>query len=330
MKGPLADYYHWEETGRGIRIYMHSAMVDRLQAEVLRAAACGPDSGTEAGGILLGRTEEDHGKTIAIVDDFVPVLCSHGGGRLYDVSGDDSVNLEAALLRAALAGCADADAPAILGYYRSHLREGMSLSAADLQVIDSYFQAPASVFLLIKTVAGGNACTAGFFFWEDGQIQSEFSSLEVALGRASDQAVPTGAAEALDEAAGELPAELTALFETPVAPEPPALRSPSETTAPAPAPPVKSGSPWLGLWLRAATIVIAIAALVVAVIAYLRAPRPPRDQAAATRPASVLGLRVERNPPDLLVSWDCNTREVASTAAPRSPFTMATGRSRKP
>lgn len=162
MKGPLADYYHWEETGRGIRIYMHSAMVDRLQAEVLRAAACGPDSGTEAGGILLGRTEEDHGKTIAIVDDFVPVLCSHGGGRLYDVSGDDSVNLEAALLRAALAGCADADAPAILGYYRSHLREGMSLSAADLQVIDSYFQAPASVFLLIKTVAGGNACTAGF------------------------------------------------------------------------------------------------------------------------------------------------------------------------
>ena len=49
MSRNLAEYYHWEEADRGIRIYMYSGMADRLQVEV--------SGTTEAGGILLGRTE---------------------------------------------------------------------------------------------------------------------------------------------------------------------------------------------------------------------------------------------------------------------------------
>src|ERR1035441_8940409 len=94
----LAEYYHWEETDRGIRIYIHSGMVDRLQAEVLGGAASGPDGGTEVGGILLGRMEEDRGKAITVIDDFVPVPCSYRGEPLYTLSDEDTVNLEAALL----------------------------------------------------------------------------------------------------------------------------------------------------------------------------------------------------------------------------------------
>src|ERR1022692_4876751 len=179
----LAEYYHWEETDRGIRIYIHSGMVDRLQAEVLGGAACGPDGGTEVGGILLGRVEEDRGKAITVIDDFVPVPCSYRGGPLYTLSDEDTVNLEAALSRTALAGCESPEAPSVLGYYRSHIRDGLSLAPGDLAVIDSYCEAPASVFLLVKAVASTKACTAGFFFWEDGRIEPEFSSLEVALGR---------------------------------------------------------------------------------------------------------------------------------------------------
>jgi hypothetical protein len=81
----LADYYHWEETERGIRIYMHSRMADRLQTEVSRAAASGPDGGTEVGGILLGRLEEERGKTILFIDDFVSVQCSHRDSPLYNL-----------------------------------------------------------------------------------------------------------------------------------------------------------------------------------------------------------------------------------------------------
>ncbi len=101
------------------------------------------------------------------------------------MSEPDTLKLEAALLRAALAAC-DTLAPPVLGYYRSHQRDGLSLSASDLSVIESYFTAPASVFLLVKAVRKGmaymGACTAGFFFWEDGQVQPEFSALEVAIG----------------------------------------------------------------------------------------------------------------------------------------------------
>ncbi len=70
----LADYYHWEEPGRGVRIYMNSGMADRLQAEVLQSAR-------ETGGILLGRAETEQGGLI-IIEDFVPVPCSCARGAL--------------------------------------------------------------------------------------------------------------------------------------------------------------------------------------------------------------------------------------------------------
>jgi len=324
MRRPLADYYHWEELSRGIQIYMHAAMVDRLQSEVLRGVGSDP-GGREVGGILLGQIEEEGGKTAAIIDDFIPVECSYRAGPLYDVSGDDSVNLEAALLRAALDACDAPNVPAILGYYRSQLREGVSLAPSDVAVIQSYFQSPSSVFLLVKTVAGSAACTAGFFFWEEGAIQPEFSPLEVALGRtpgepaaASAPEVGEGLPEFFDEGESGLPPELAGVFQDVPATFPD--REPASSAA-------RQPWPWLGLFLRAATILIATAALVIAVLAYLGAPRshPP---AAAAGQTSGLGLRVERNPPDLLVSWDLNAREIAG--APRATLSIRDGAAQHP
>jgi hypothetical protein len=308
----LAEYYHWEETGRGLRIYMHSGMADRLQAGILRSAR-------EVGGILLGSVEENGGKATVFIDDFLPVECAYRGGPLYGLSGEDTVNLEAALLRTALAGCESPDAPGILGYYRSHLRDGLSLSPADLSAIESYFQSPSSVFLVVKTVAGNQACTAGFFFWEDGAIQSEFSSLEVALGRAAELAepeLPDPLPDALnpDALSGYLPGDLAEYIPA-AAPEPVA----------APSNPPRA---WGGLLFRAATILIATAALVISVVTYLGAPRPPRQEAAAPMSvASMLGLQVDRNPPDLLVFWNRNAREIV--AARRATLSIQDGKVQK-
>ncbi|MGC9948425.1 MAG: hypothetical protein ABSF64_18825 [Bryobacteraceae bacterium] len=328
MTGSLADYYHWEETDKGIRIYMHAGMVDRLQAEVLR-------SGKEVGGILLGRAEEDRGKPVAFIDDFLPVPCSYRGGLYYDLSDEDTLKLEAALLRTALAGCESPGAPSALGYYRSHMREGMSLSPADLRTIESYFETPASVLLLVKTVAGNKACTAGFFFWEDGRIQPEFSSLEVALARTADRSVagdvpnipdePDGLGEGRHgDLNGELPADLAESFRKEALPEP--FSAPASESVP----PASSGKPprvWLGLLLRAATMLMATAALVISVVTYLGAPRPPREEAAGTPAASRLGLQVERNPPDLLVTWNRHARDIL--AARRATLSIRDGRIQK-
>jgi len=355
MSRNLAEYYRWEEVDRGIRIYMHSGMADRLQAEVAGGAGGGPVDGTETGGILLGRAEQDRGRPVVVIDDFVPVPCSHRGGPLYDLSDEDTVNLEAALLRTALAECESPDAPSVVGYYRSHFRDGLSLSSADLQTIDSYFQAPASVFLLVKAVAGSKACTAGFFFWEDGRIQSEFSSLEGALGRTPSLPPPpaapgaepdretTGSAPLNDGLNEDLPAVRKAAPPQPSAapvPEvaPPALQPmvvaadpdwdvagpvPAPRAAP-PAQPGKTPRVWPGLLLRGATILIASVALAISVVTYLGAPQPPRGEAADSLPAaSMLGLQVERTPPDLLVIWNRNAREIV--AARRATLTIHDG-----
>ena len=321
MTASLAEYYHWEETDKGVRIYMHARMADRLQAEVLQR-------GEEVGGILLGRVQEDRGLQIAFIDDFVPVTCSYSSGQLYDLSGDDTVKLEAALLRTALAGCESPAAPSVLGYYRSHLRDGMSLSAADLLLIDSYFQAPASVFLLLKSVAGSKACTAGFFFWEDGRVQSEFSSLEVALGRMPSSPPAPGAVPDTDIGFEvELPAGVNDAFKDDL---PADLAEMLYKTVPLAVPraqPRKTPRVWPGWLARAATILIATAALVISVVTYLGAPRPPREEAAAIPAVSMLGLHVERNPPDLLLTWNRNAREIL--AARRATLSIRDGRIEK-
>jgi hypothetical protein len=360
MKGSrnLAEYYHWEVTDRGIGIYMHSGMVDRLQADVLRGAQSGPDGGTEVGGILLGRVEDDRGKAITVIDDFVPVPCSYRDGPLYTLSDEDTVNLEAALLRTALAGCESPEAPSVLGYYRSHMRDGLSLAPGDLAVIDSYFEAPASVFLLVKAVASTKACTAGFFFWEDGRIEPEFSSLEVALGRTTP--LPSAPAYApdlpdalgVDLAAGlndalndDLPSDLAEVFRKAALPEPASAPAIAPASAAAPelepsappsvavaaplTPPGKTPRTWRGFLFRAATIAIATAALVISVVTYLGlgTPQPPREEAAGSMPASILGLQAEPNPPDLMVTWNRNARVIV--AARRATLSIRDGKAER-
>jgi hypothetical protein len=305
-------------------------MADCLQAELLRRA----DGGTEAGGILLGRMEEDRGKPAVVIDDFVAVPCSYRGGPLYTLSDEDTPDLESALLRTALAGCEFPDAPCVLGYYRSHMRDGLSLSPADLQVIESYFQAPASVFLIVKTAAGSKACTAGFFFWEDGRIQSEFSSLEVALGRTP--ALPPAGGDVPDlpdtlpgDWNDDLPDDLATLFHKAVPlPRPEPSAQPPVVVAAPPAQPGKSPRAWQGFLVRAATISIATLALVISVVTYLGAPRPQREEAAAYLPAaSALGLQVERHPPYLLVTWNRNAREIVT--ARRATLSIRDGKSER-
>lgn len=168
----LADYYQWVEPDRGIRVYINFETAERLQLQVL----CGLDAnaGTEVGGILLGRTELDEGRITAVIDDFDPVPCSYSNGPLYSATGADAAKFEAALTRHK---SGTSSGLSVVGYYRSHKRNDLYLSADDLTLIQRVFPGPDNVFLLIKPLSI-RACTGGFFFWENGVIQSEFT-LEV-------------------------------------------------------------------------------------------------------------------------------------------------------
>lgn len=320
----LADYYHWEESGRGIAIYMRAAMADSLQSAVL--AKSSGQSATEVGGILLGRHNKAPGGAIYI-EDFVPVACAHTHGPEYELDDAEIAGLEAALLRAALAAC-DTPAAAVIGYYRSHLRAGLSLAAADVKLIESYFQDPASVFLVLKTLGATKACTAGFFFWEDGRIQPDFSALEVALGGA-----PAAAEAAALEPATE-GAEMTGIFQRTVLgklrqlddedtiPEIPILKA-------LPAQDSGKGHPiWRDFLLRAAIVSLAAVSVVLAVLTYLGTNRSARENTAVPAPeAGMLGLLVQRNLPDLMVTW--NQRAPAIVQANHATLVIRDGNQQK-
>jgi TonB family protein len=202
-KSPLLNYYRWEEPYTDITVCLKLEAVNRLQAKVLDAVGSVPDAGNEVGGILLGRKELLDGRTVTVVEDFELVACERQG-PLYSLTSADLVKL-----RGVLAKHRSDPSPAgsVIGYFRSHIRDDLFLSAEDLSVIRGCFSNPDNIFLLVKALPG-RACTAGFFFWENGKIQPEFTDSEVAL-------IPIGLRSYPPEADG--PAELPPL---PAAPQP--------------------------------------------------------------------------------------------------------------
>jgi hypothetical protein len=168
-------YYRWAEPNSDITVCLKTETVDRLQMDVLRGIASSPRAGKEVGGVLLGRTEMNQGCSLTFVDDFAPFPCAHRNGPFYDLTPTEAAGFEAALARGRTHW-----EQSVVGYYRSHNRDGMFLSPGDLQLIQRHFPAPENIFLIIKTLPNG-ACTAGFFFWKDGRIQSEFTDSEAPL-----------------------------------------------------------------------------------------------------------------------------------------------------
>ena len=188
---PLADYYRWVEPDRGTRIYINFETANRLQMQVLH----GQDSngGVEVGGILLGRSKLDKGRITAVVEDFEPVPCAYSNGPLYSATSSDAARFEAALKRYE---SGTNSGLSIIGYFRSHKRNDLYLSADDLTLIQRVFPGSGNVFLLIKPLSG-RACTGGFYFWDDGNIQSEFT-LEVPFAPVQTPSPAPSATDAAD------------------------------------------------------------------------------------------------------------------------------------
>jgi Gram-negative bacterial TonB protein C-terminal len=168
-------YYRWAEPNSEITVYLKTETVDRLQRDALRAVASSPRAQKEVGGILLGRIDANETSIVTFVDDFVPFPCAHENGPSYDLTAAETAGFEATLAQGRTQW-----KQSVVGYYRSHNRNGLFLSPCDLQLIQHHFRAPDNMFLIIKTLPN-RTCTAGFFFWKDGHIQSEFTDSEAPL-----------------------------------------------------------------------------------------------------------------------------------------------------
>jgi len=283
---PGTDFYTWTFPGAPVRIHLHLNVVERLNREVRRAFESVPSHSVEIGGFLLG-TADFFASPIIEIKDFEPFLSEYRGDHKFILSEPDRRKLEKLL-------GADrpvrADGLTVVGYYRSHIGEGLGLRPEDLAVAQTHFLDPASVFLLIKPAIDGSV-NAGFFFWDNGHIDADFTFLEFPFDErqlSGARVRPTRPLPQETKAPAELPEPEIPPFSDPLAPGDPARDS-------------HRRNPLRGLWYTLFTLLM-IALGAIGYQAYNRwstaAPVP------VVSDAPQLALQVERRGNDLRVSWN--------------------------
>ncbi len=163
----LSAYISWRHPSRTMQIYLEAQSVQMLSLRSLRQSKTAYPA--EIGGLLWGKLLEMEQSTSALV--LVPELVQ-SETLLFNTTENDSRQLVAALDRPPQSGLQ------LLGYFRSHLREGLCLGQQDEAFIRQYLSDPNSVFLVIRPFEIG-ICMAGFFFWDHGRLQTDVSDLEV-------------------------------------------------------------------------------------------------------------------------------------------------------
>lgn len=133
----------------------------------MRGFGAVPKRGAEVGGILIGRVETAPHLTVYI-EDYEEVQIEYKFGPSYQLSPKD----EGALREACMHWQPAPDNPQrLIGFFRSHTREGLSLTDDDLLMFGIHFADPTNIALLIKP-SGTGMSKAGFHFYEDGRPQA--------------------------------------------------------------------------------------------------------------------------------------------------------------
>lgn len=170
-------YYIWDVPDSPVVIRIHLDVIDRLGPEVMRGFGAVPKRGAEVGGVLLGTIEPGR-RPVVRIEDFEPVACAYKRGPSYLFTEGDAQAFEDAVERWRPGGSHPAYA---VGFYRSHTRDGLTLSEEDLELMDHYFGSPEHVALLIKPFAT-KVSVAGFFVREGGRFPKN-TPLEFPLRR---------------------------------------------------------------------------------------------------------------------------------------------------
>ena len=161
-------YYVWQVPGKPVVVHLNLNVVDRLAAEIMRGYGAVPKRGAEVGGVLIGSMEGATGEAapggephIVKVEDFTAVPCDYRRGPSYLFTDEDGHAFERAFAQ-----------PGVIGYFRSHTRDGLSLTDEDLELLDHFFPGPTHVALVVKPFAS-KVSTASFFIRESGAFPAE-------------------------------------------------------------------------------------------------------------------------------------------------------------
>ncbi|MBV8842813.1 MAG: hypothetical protein JO307_08380 [Bryobacterales bacterium] len=166
----ISGVYIWKVPDKPVAVHLDLDIIDSLLPEVMRAYGAVPKRGAEVGGLLIGSIEHaGSGPALVRVQQVEFVPCVYARGPSYLLTDEDTAAFDQARERWSQDGSRPLYA---VGYFRSHTRDGLSLSAEDRELLIRHFSSPAHVALLIRPFAG-KPVQAGFFFRENGAFQQQ-------------------------------------------------------------------------------------------------------------------------------------------------------------
>lgn len=165
---PEGDAFRWEPADQPAAVLIAYDVVDRLGAEVMRGYGAVPKRGAEVGGILLGAVERSDPATVRI-QDFVLVPTEYRWGPSYLLSEKDQRLFEEELSKA---GRSPERLMQPVGYFRSHTRDPLQLTAEDIWLLDARFPDDSAVCLLIRPHST-RPSEAAFFFRDQGHFRRD-------------------------------------------------------------------------------------------------------------------------------------------------------------
>jgi TonB family protein len=303
----LHEYTSWKHPYRNSNIRFRSELVNRLSQAALRAAK----QGREVGGLLWGQTDANE-SVVAADATFV-----QGSTVQFN-----STALDLRHLREAVNGWAPQASLSLIGYFRSHLREGLSLSTQDRAFIEQEMRDPELIFLVLKPFQAG-ICTAGFFFWHDGRLETADSELEVPFIATDRPAQPSGPSPQPNRASENEGAEsLVSSLRQSAMRHAPALKAgpnPVTNAASGPNASIVTAIPGARRPFRSG-IVGAFGLLIILIAAaglYFIGPKlhPPPQPAPLKEPETGIHLQVEHGPEgELALTWNRDSPEIRKAA----------------
>jgi hypothetical protein len=164
----LADFVSWSHPVLSVTIYIKRSIGQFLAGRALQCSKRMP--ATEIGGLFLGSVLPGSPEPSVVITKAKLV---NSEGPLYNQSALDLQNLKNTASQ-----CAQAGESQIIGYFRSHIRDGLRLSYWDRQFIEQEIRDPHSVFLILRPLETG-VNIASSCFWQNGCLQRDSTDLEI-------------------------------------------------------------------------------------------------------------------------------------------------------
>jgi hypothetical protein len=162
---PAPKFCRWIVPDRPLQLQLSLDLIDRLECEALNRFKAVATRGSEIGGVLLGRIEQDGANRTITIEQCELVPCAYSRSRLYLLSEGDLQLLRQTVDRYGTAN----QGLSVVGFFRSNTRMDLAMDDEDLGVLKECFANPDCVFLLVKPFSS-KPSIAAFFLWKNGQV----------------------------------------------------------------------------------------------------------------------------------------------------------------